>query len=241
MPGMKIRTLLAVLVLGTTALGQPAGPAGAPGRAEGYFLVLLRRAPDWKPLPPAEQDRLQASHMENMRRMADAGTMVAAGPMADNPTTISGIFVFRAASLAEAQRIADQDPTIIARRNRAEVYHWRGPPGIGDAYFQWKKAHPAEDDVMSTHAFCLISRVPSASTAADAAENSAFIDSLRARGLLAAAGSIEGDPVFIELVIFKTASVKEAKQALGDDGPIRSGRLAVEWHHWWTADLVLPW
>jgi uncharacterized protein YciI len=66
--------------------------------------------------------------MANIHKMADDGVLVAAGPMDDQPTTtISGIFIFKVASLAKAQHIAQQDTTVIEHRNSIDVHAWRGP------------------------------------------------------------------------------------------------------------------
>jgi uncharacterized protein YciI len=44
----------------------------------------------------------------------------------------------------------------------------------------------------------------------------------------------------VEVVIFKTPSVADAKSVMEGDPLVRSGLLAVECHRWWTADRVLP-
>src|SRR5258708_4865284 len=107
-----------------------------------YYLVFLRPAADRKQIPKADLDRIQSAHMANIHSMADRGILVAAGPFADTPPDISGIFVFKTSSLDEARRIAAEDPTVAEHRNNAEVFAWRGPKGIGAEYARLHKEDP---------------------------------------------------------------------------------------------------
>jgi hypothetical protein len=162
--------------------------------------------------------------------------------MAGKGAAINGVFVLKAASLAEARRIVFQDPAVVEKRNAADVHPWAGPKGIGVAYFQWRRANPDAADAMAVHAFCLLMHGPAwkADPKSDG-EHAVFIDTMRRAGLLSAAGNTEGDPEIFALCVFKTASVDEARRIIGQDPAVQSGRLAPEFHRWYTADLVLPW
>jgi uncharacterized protein YciI len=174
--------------------------------------------------------------------MAADGVLIAAGPMADAKATIRGVFILKAASMAEARRIVLRDPAVAARRNTVDVHAWSGPKGIGVGYFQWKKAHPDADDAMAVHAFCVLTHGPQWTGDPNSdGEHAVFVDSIRRAGVLAAAGNTDGDPDLYALCVFKTASVDEAKRIMDQDPVVQSGRVAVEFHRWWTADLVLPW
>ena len=107
----------------------------APDASQLYFVALLRPVHDHKPLSDGEAERIQTAHMANVQKMAGEGVLVAAGRMDDRTATISGIFILKVASHADAKRIADQDPTVVERRNNIDVHAWRGPAGIGDEYF----------------------------------------------------------------------------------------------------------
>jgi uncharacterized protein YciI len=239
---MRTFAALALLALAAGAPDGRAEPAFAGGETEVYYVAFLRPDPDRKPIEAAERSRIMAAHMANIHQMAADGSLIAAGPMEDKPTTISGIFVLKAASLAAARKIANLDPTVIERRNTIDVHPWLGPKGIGVAYFQWKKAHPGAEDAMAVHALCLLKRGPAwGNDPKSDGEHAVFIDSLRRAGLLAAAGVTEGDPEFFALCIFKTSSVEEAQRIMGQDPAVKSGRAAIEIYHWWTADKVLPW
>src|SRR5690349_15738323 len=116
-----------------------------------YQLIFLRPSPERKALPKEQMDKIQADHMANIHAMAERGVLVAAGPFGDTPATISGVFVFKAASLEEARKIAAADPTVVAGRNVVEAYTWRGPEGIGKEYVQLHKADPKTPEDMGVH------------------------------------------------------------------------------------------
>jgi uncharacterized protein YciI len=215
--------------------------AEPPAGSELRYVVFLRPDPNRTVMPLAERQQIQAAHMANIHRLADQGILVAAGPMEDTPATIGGIFVFKAESLAEASRVAALDPSVVAKRNTVDVHPWWGPAGIGAAYFKLKKETPGAQDVMASHAFCLIRRGAVVPDGNDPYDENGLIESLRRAGKLAAAGRIEGDPELLGIVIFKSASTDEARRILNDDPSIKSGRIAIEYHVWWTADGILPW
>jgi uncharacterized protein YciI len=232
---------LAVIVL--LALLAPAAPRcladSVTGSPELRYVVFLRPDPARKPAPLEERQRIMDAHMTNIVQMARDGVLFASGPMEDKTVTISGIFVLKCDSLSAAEKIAAHDPTVIGKRNTVDVHPWLGPAGIGVNYFKWKKENPKADDVMASHAFCLIKRGPAGGRAVY--DEDGTIDSLRRAGSLSAAGPIDNDPELVGLVIFKTASVDDARKSLGEIPSVKSGRLEVEYHVWWTADRVLPW
>lgn len=94
-----------------------------------YQFGFLMRGSGWTPERTPETERIQAGHMANINRLADEGTLVAAGPFVDGGT-YRGIFVFDAPTVAEAQRLTDTDPAVIARRLRIELHTWTTVAGV---------------------------------------------------------------------------------------------------------------
>ncbi len=233
---------LALLVLAAAfPCRADATDAGAPAR-ELRYIVFLRPDPNRVPMSLEGRQHIMDEHMANIKKMADDGVLAAAGPMDDTPRTISGIFVLNAPSLEEARRIAALDATVARKRNTADVHPWWGPAGIGAAYFKWKKENPQAKDEMATHVLCLVMRGrPAPGSAAPDADHAAYVESLRRAGALAAAGPVEGDPDLLGVVIFKTSSLDEARAAMARDPAVLAGRIAIEYHAWWTANRVLPW
>ncbi len=237
MKSLAVIVLLALLAPGAAqCLADPG--AGSP---ELRYLVFLRPDPARKPAPLEERQRIMDAHMANISQMAKDGVLVAAGPMEDTPVTISGIFVLKCDSLPAAERVAAQDPSVVGKRNTVDVHSWLGPAGIGTSYFKWKKENPDAKDVMASHAFCLIKPGPAWPGGNRGYDDDGSIDALRRAGLLSAAGPINDDPGLVGIVVFKTASLDEAKKSLAEIPSVKAGRLAVEYHVWWTADRVLPW
>jgi uncharacterized protein YciI len=206
-----------------------------------YFVAFLRPAPERKKLSKEEAERIQTAHMENIRKMASDGVLAAAGPMDDPTVTISGIFVFKVVSLAEAKRISEQDPTVVEHRNTIDMHAWRGPAGIGNEYFNYAKEHPREEAHMAAHAFCIFLKGPAEAKAGSTDAHLQWIRQLRTQGELAAAGPVEDDPQMTGIVIFKSDSLEDANKLVGMDPAVKSGELRPEMHLWWSADRVLPW
>jgi uncharacterized protein YciI len=232
-----------LFVAAGTALPSPAEtPAPGSEARELRYIAFLRPDPARTPMSLEGRQHIMDEHMANIRKMADDGVLVAAGPMDDTPRTISGIFVLKAPSLAEAIRITALDPTVAQKRNTADVHPWWGPAGIGVAYFSWKKENPAAKDEMATHVLCIVMRGQNGGNGPRPdPEHAAYVDTLRAAGLLAAAGPFDGDPDLFGIVVFKASSLDAARKAMAQDPALLAGRIAVEYHEWWTADRVLPW
>jgi uncharacterized protein YciI len=234
--------LALAMAAGLAAPGCAGAPAADPVPRELRYVVFLRQDPARLPMHVSIRQAIMDAHMANIQKMADEGVLVAAGPMEDKEVTISGIFVLKAPSLEEAYRIAAHDPTVIAGRNTVDVHAWLGPAGIGAAYFRRVKENPGAKPAMAAHAFCLVLRGPGwAGAAQPDAEHERFVDSLRAAGAVAAAGPVEDDRDLLGIIIFKGSSAEEAGKALDQDPAVRAGRIAIEYHVWWTADGVLPW
>jgi uncharacterized protein YciI len=227
----------AVTLIAGLALGAQVG--AAPASTDLYEVVFIRPDPARKTLSKEDGERLQAAHMANIHKMADNGILMAAGPFDDEPVTISGIFVMKAASVEQAQKVAEQDPTVLAHRNTVDAHAWRGPTGIGVEYFRLHKQHPETPDNMQARPLCLIYRNAGWNQKSKAAHDG-FLDRLRSEGKLGAAGGIEGRDALVGMVIFKVIPVKEAEKLLAGDPAVKSGAVRAEFHQWWSADHVLP-
>ena len=94
--GVKTLAFLSVAAAAaaTAAVSRGADFAAAQA-APPCYVAFLRPDPAHLPLSVEDRRRIQGAHMANIQRLADEGTMAAAGPMEDRPATISGIFIFR--------------------------------------------------------------------------------------------------------------------------------------------------
>lgn len=91
-------------------------------------LGLLRRPADAPDYPEETLKEIQAGHMANIRKMADSGDLVLAGPMGDDGM-LRGIFIFRTLDAEHIRGLVAQDPTIRMGRLGAELYPWYLPKG----------------------------------------------------------------------------------------------------------------
>jgi uncharacterized protein YciI len=94
-----------------------------------YYVVLLRRGPAWTSAVTPETSAVSKGHMDNIRRLEDAGKMVVAGPFLEQSgdRALTGLFVLRAVSAAEAKALIDSDPAVKAGRFVYEILPWMAP------------------------------------------------------------------------------------------------------------------
>lgn len=72
---------------------------------------------------------LQKAHIANINRLAELKKLIVAGPFGDDGN-LRGIFVFRVASLQEAQELCATDPMIKIGRLAVELHPWQVPEGV---------------------------------------------------------------------------------------------------------------
>src|ERR687896_2594536 len=89
-----------------------------------YTLVLLRRPPDAPEMSDAELDALQARHLAYRADLHRQGVLVVNGPLSEqSDVALRGLSIF-ACDLAEARRLTEADPPVIAGRLAYDVMEW---------------------------------------------------------------------------------------------------------------------
>lgn len=89
-----------------------------------YTVVLLRRPTDPPEMADSDLDALQARHLAYRAHLRRQGVLVANGPFADqSDPSYRGMSVF-ACSPAEAARLSDDDPSVVAGRLSYDVMEW---------------------------------------------------------------------------------------------------------------------
>lgn len=103
----------------------------APLKMEKIYFGFLKRGPNRKEGDgnTPEIQELQKAHIANIVRLADMKKMIMAGPFGDDGD-LRGIFVFRVASMKEAQDLAATDPMIKIDRLRIDLHPWSVPVGV---------------------------------------------------------------------------------------------------------------
>ena len=97
-----------------------------------YVMGLLKKGPNWSNAKTPETAKLQEGHMANIKKMADTGKLIVAGPFTGNNETYRGVFIFKA-TMEEAKGMADEDPAIKAGQLALELYPWYAAKGLSIA------------------------------------------------------------------------------------------------------------
>lgn len=108
-----------------------------------YVMAFLKTGPNQDHEPEAVAV-LQRGHMEHMRRMADDGKLVMAGPFLGGGE-LRGIFIFAVETLAEAEALTAADPAVQAGRLVMELHPWYGSAALmkmGEIHKAIAKANP---------------------------------------------------------------------------------------------------
>ena len=115
--------LLGLLVTGLLATAR--GSEKQEIQLEPYEMVLLYRGTNPPKLSPEEVAKLQGEHIGHMRKMAAAGKLAVAGPFkVESDQDPRGLALYRVGSIAEARKLAEEDPAVKAGRLRVEVLTW---------------------------------------------------------------------------------------------------------------------
>ncbi|MBL0886226.1 YciI family protein [Myceligenerans indicum] len=89
-----------------------------------YTVVVLRRPPDAPEISDEELALLQARHLAYRAELARQGLVVANGPFDErSDPSFRGMSIF-ACDLAEAARLSDGDPSVVAGRLTYDVLEW---------------------------------------------------------------------------------------------------------------------
>lgn len=94
-----------------------------------YYLVFLRRGPNWTAEITPEIEELQRQHMAHINRLADSGDLILAGPFLEQSgdNALAGLFIFKVESMQTAKELTQSDPAVKAGRLTYEVLPWLGP------------------------------------------------------------------------------------------------------------------
>lgn len=231
-----------------SAPAQPA-PEGTSAQPElvTYQFGLIRKGPKWTPEKTPETQRIQEGHLANIRRLAEEGSLVAAGPVeAAEGSDLRGIFVFKGVSRAEAQKLADSDPAVQAGRLRLEFLDFVGTSGIGRRYREEKaKAGAAFKDEMVQHQLVLV-KPGRHFQAGQQAENAtlaqlrrSFMENLLKQGQVLLAGPFGTGGDYTGLIVLATDSREAADAIMKEDPTVKTNRAAYELFGWWVAKGVV--
>jgi uncharacterized protein YciI len=236
---MKRLISLSVTAMVLFAALQAAFGQEQPGSSsKQYFLVLLKRPANAPQLSKEAGEKLQQEHLANIRKLHQEHKLLMAGPFLDD-TTLRGIFLLQAESLAQAQEWTRSDPAVQAGWLEPEVH---GPWRIdGDAI------HDPGDDPQTMQEYTLVLMLQgenwepgSARFEAVMKQHSGFIKEIKAQGKVAVGGPFPfSDSSKLKGVAIYPMGAAETGKLLESDPNVKAGLLKLEMHRWITAKGVL--
>jgi len=93
-----------------------------------YVIAILRMGPS-RSHSKEEAAEIQRAHLENIRRMAEEGTLVLAGPFMDDGA-MRGIYIFDVDSVDEARALTETDPAVQSGRLTMDLHPWYGSAAL---------------------------------------------------------------------------------------------------------------
>ena len=132
---MKIIIILFLLVTASLALSDIARSQDEFEMKDGdetfimkkYYMCFLKRG-DNRTQDSAASALIQKGHMEHLSKLYKEGHIQIAGPFGGDGE-IRGIVVFSVKSKEEAERLASEDPAVIAGRLKVEIHEWWAAKG----------------------------------------------------------------------------------------------------------------
>jgi len=237
---MILQTKTYLLLIGVVLLlvSAPAVPAQTESghKLVEFQMALLKHGPKWTDAQNAEMKRLHDEHLNYVSSLFDSGKAIIAGPFTDGGE-ITGVYVLRAQSAAEAKAWVEADPVVAAGLLVAEMHPWWSedifskpakPLKLVPMYFvlltrgeKWTADQtPAIEEIQKAHL--------------------ANIRRLAEMKKLIAAGPFGDDGRLRGIFVFRAASLDEAKALTATDPAVQAGRLAMELHTWMVPEGVLP-
>ena len=96
-----------------------------------YELIILRSVAGAKEPTKEEHKTLMEGHLGHFRKMAAAGKLKVCGPFGDqDDKTAEGLCLYQVGSVAEARKLAEEDPAVKAGQLRVEVMTWYCQKGV---------------------------------------------------------------------------------------------------------------
>ena len=209
--------------------------AQTPVKMIAYQLVMLKKGPTPFPQDAATQGIVQ-QHLEYLKKLNAERTGLAAGPFTDGGE-ISGVIVMNAPTPEKAREIEAADPAVKAGLFVMDVLPFMAPEGW---FGKWMEPFAQE-----TVYFGFLNRGPNRTQDAAGAEqlqkdHLAYMEGQGQQGKLVLAGPFVDGGAHRGIVVYRVATMEEAKRRAEGDPMIKAGRLVVELHPWLAPRGALP-
>jgi len=94
-----------------------------------YVLVMLKTG-EGKMDDKKKRDSIFYGHLQNIKRLADIGKLIVAGPLFENEKKYEGIFILNVSTIEEATSLLGTDPAVKAKLLAPELYKWYGSAAL---------------------------------------------------------------------------------------------------------------
>lgn len=144
----KLLTLITVVFFTVPVIGQNSNPhydstlakkLGADDYGMKWYVLVILKTGENEIQDKSTRDSLFAGHLENIKRLADEGKLIVAGPLAQNENTYRGIFILNVQTIEEANALLQTDPTIKENVLDVELYKWYGSAALSEYLATHKK------------------------------------------------------------------------------------------------------
>lgn len=93
-----------------------------------FVMAFLKKGPN-RPKDSLKSAQLQRAHLNNIKRLANEGKLLVAGPFMDNGDN-RGIYIFDVSTIEEAKKLTETDPAVKAGSLVMELHQWYGPAAL---------------------------------------------------------------------------------------------------------------
>lgn len=93
-----------------------------------YIMAFLYAGPK-RPTDKQQASELQEAHLKNIKKLAEEGKLVLAGPFLDTGK-LRGIYIFNVQNIAEAEALTETDPAIQHGSLKMELKPWYGSAAL---------------------------------------------------------------------------------------------------------------
>jgi uncharacterized protein YciI len=193
-----------------------------------YIFGFLRAHPERKEIPQEQAVEIQKGHLAHLGKMANDGVLVAAGPLGG--PDLRGVVIFRGITLAEARRIASEDPAVVNKRLYVDAAPWPGPAGIGEVVGAKLKENPEAKIEMTKRALVVYWKTGAwPASLADPAHKEtldahrAWIGKLQSGGNVLTVAPLAGSKDFVGVAVYKMENPEEALKICAEDPFVKAG------------------
>lgn len=230
-------TSLLRVVVGLALATTVASTAAGQQQMANYQLVIVKPGPKYESVSTPAGQEIIKEHVAHVYKLGADRLSMAAGPFIDDPSGIAGIHIMKTESVEKTREIMAGDAAIKAGIFAVEVLPFMSP----DAGMRsW-----AEYPQLETVYFGFLNSGPNRGQDAETArrlqaEHIGYMEEQHKHGRLVFAGPFVDGGTHRGLVVYRAASLEEARKFAEGDPMVKIGRLAVDLHTWQVPTGSLP-